>query len=441
MKQRWWIILVIFIIIFLVASGNNNREVAIVSYDYVNFRTTPDASNDDNILCQIVKGELVEIISSDGDWYKVSYWGQEGYLIKKSVEKSEDRSVQKPKDYEMKGIVVYEYVNFRSDTSMEGKENILGRINKDQEVDVVAFKNGWMEVMHGGTKGNVIGKSLRVHLVRKENESTSGTTGVIVYSYVNFRSQPNMNSSIICEIQYGTKVEVLSVDGDWVKIRYNGKIGYVVAESISIEMVVIDISDYNKDIIKDLKKFTKNAQEKLNFAGYYVQVMRNNHVNPYWKEIVQILDEMNVHYGLYNYTKATSEEAAQEQYIKFQQIIAGTRMKYNRFPFMIDLEGVGNQSEVVKFYNKELRDNYIVYANASDMMSYGYYKKAPQFWVAHYGLVETLPTKAYTEYPKAKAQLSGYSIWQFTSSGNKTLLGTNHLDMNIVSMDWWEKYK
>lgn len=445
MKKRWCFFLVISIFIFLIAIGNNNREVAIVTYDYVYFRTTPDASNDDNILCQIVKGEQVEIISSNGEWYKVSYWGQEGYLIKKSVEKIGDRPVQEPKDYEMKGIVMYEYVNFRSEPSMKGNENILGKISKGQEVDVITFISGWVEVKHGGTKGNVIGKSLRVHLVRKENESSSGITGVIMYEYVNFRSQPDMNSNIICEIQYGTKVEVVSVDGDWVKIRYNGKTGYVVAESISTAKVVLDFSDFNWgsefSSIEEFEAFMRLAQEKLNLGGVYVQVLRNNTENKHWKEMVQVLDKMKISYGLYNYTKATSEKAAKEQYRKFQQIIAGTSMKCNRFPFMIDLEGVGDQSDVLKFYNNELGDNYIVYANTSDMMSYGYYKKAPQFWIAHYGVEKNIPTKLYTEYPKGKTQLSEYAMWQFTSSGNVTLLGTNHLDMSVAKSWWIEKYR
>lgn len=435
--------MVIIITLILGGCGNAKREVAIVTWDYVYFRTTPDASRDDNILCQIVKGEKVEIIESEGEWYKVLYWGQEGYLYKMSLTISGYEYALDPRDYEMKGVIIYKYVNYRSEPFARGTDNIIGRINKGQEVDVIAFKNGWMEVKHEGEQGNVIGKSLRVHLVRKQKETSSGTIGVIVYEYVNQRTEPSTKSEIIDEIYFGTKVEVLSVDGDWVKIRYNGKVGYIISKSVSTGIVILDISDYNWgsefSSIEEFKEFIKLAQENLNFGGVYVQVLRDNYENPYWKAIVQTLDEMEVPYGLYNYTRATSKEEAQEQYRKFQKIIAGTRIKFNRFPLMIDLEGMGNQSEVLKFYN-ELGEDYIVYASANDMVSYGYYEKALQFWVAHYDLVATLPTKPYTEYPKARDELTKYALWQFTSSGNKTLLGTDHLDMNLVAPWWWEKY-
>ncbi len=51
-----------------------------------------------------------------------------------------------------------------------------------------------------------------------------------------FRTEKNTREStnIICEIPYGTKVYVISWDGTWAKVQYNGSKGYVVQKHLSI---------------------------------------------------------------------------------------------------------------------------------------------------------------------------------------------------------------
>jgi uncharacterized protein YgiM (DUF1202 family) len=52
---------------------------------------------------------------------------------------------------------------------------------------------------------------------------------------VNFRQGPGTNRQSLGTISSGEKIEVLSNDGEWTKVRYNGKTGYVSSNLLSEE--------------------------------------------------------------------------------------------------------------------------------------------------------------------------------------------------------------
>lgn len=273
----------------------------------------------------------------------------------------------------------------------------------------------------------------------KDNE------GLIVYSVVNFRTEPTTedDDNIICQIKFGETVEVLEKGDEWSKVQYNGKKGYIINESVSTDYVLIDLSDFNwgKEYksIEQFKTFIERAKGSVKFVGCYIQVQRTLKENAHWKELTACLDEMDVPYGLYLYSGATTKDGAEKEYENFLKLIEGVELKNNIYPLMVDLEAKGNQSKVIEYYNETL-DDYIVYANASDMSYYGYYKMVDQYWIAHYGLCQVLPTKEYTEYEDAYSVLDNAALWQVTSKGNEVFFGTSHLDVNVVSAEWLARY-
>lgn len=273
----------------------------------------------------------------------------------------------------------------------------------------------------------------------KDNE------GLIVYSYVNFRTEANTDNddNIICQIHFGETVTVLEKGKVWSKVQYGGKEGYIINESFTTEIVMLDVSDHNWGSeyknIEQFKAFAERARGSVKFAGFYIQVQRTLKEIAHWKELTACLDEMGIPYGLYLYSGATTEEGAAEEHQNFLKLIKGVELKNNIYPLMVDLEGKGNQSEVIKYYNKTL-DDYVVYANASDMYGYGYYKMAKSYWIAHYGLCQVLPTKDYVDYEDANSALDEAVMWQVTDDGNQVLFGTSHLDVNVVSAEWLARY-
>lgn len=271
--------------------------------------------------------------------------------------------------------------------------------------------------------------------------------GVIIYESVNFRETPNIDTdkNIIGKLKLGDIVEVLGRDGEFVKIVADGKIGYVINESISDKYVMFDVSDYNWGSEYSSKesfiKFTENARKSCKFAGYYVQVQRGTGENEHWKTLVEALDEMEIPYGLYIYSRGTTASVAESEYEAFKTFIEDVPLKYNKYPLMIDLEYGGDQTGILDFYNEELgKSKYIVYSNASRMCEYGYHEMVDEYWVAHYEVANVIPYKYYAEYDDASQELADAKIWQYSDDGFKRLFGTDHLDLNIVTDGWYEKY-
>ena len=282
------------------------------------------------------------------------------------------------------------------------------------------------------------------YLVNNDSKETVKLNeGLVVYTYVNFREEPTLDGKIIDEICFGEKVEVIEKVENWYKVKFDGTVGYLIEDSVSMKKVLFDISDFNwgseYGTIKEFKEFTKRAQKSCKFAGYYVQVTRSKQVNKNWQKIVKALDEMKVPYGLYMYPSGSTEESFKEEYAIYQKALEGVELKYNKYPFMLDLENGTDQTEVLEYVKSIYENEFIVYANADAMNEYGYHEIAPQYWVAHYGIKINIPAKNYASNEEAIPGLEP-AIWQYTNKGCEELFGTNHLDINVVEDEWYERY-
>lgn len=68
-------------------------------------------------------------------------------------------------------------------------------------------------------------------------------TGTVNVPELNFRENPSTNSDTLGVLSNGTKVNIISEQGDWYKIKYNNKEGYV-----SKQYVKKDVSNNNNEI-------------------------------------------------------------------------------------------------------------------------------------------------------------------------------------------------
>ncbi|MDQ3395526.1 MAG: SH3 domain-containing protein [Bacteroidota bacterium] len=70
--------------------------------------------------------------------------------------------------------------------------------------------------------------SIQVALAQKTMYVSSGNG-------INLREGPGPNKNIVSSIPKGSKLKVLSIDGDWAKVEYDGKTGYVSRQNLSEE--------------------------------------------------------------------------------------------------------------------------------------------------------------------------------------------------------------
>jgi len=125
----------------------------VVTGDEVNFRAGP--STDDKVLSTLDEGAQVTIDNVSGDWCKVEYDGQEGYVNASYV------AVDGLPLVDPTGIVTGSCVNVRSIPSTDG--DILAKVYAGNMVDLISLEDNWYAVSINGTKGYMCADYVRVY--------------------------------------------------------------------------------------------------------------------------------------------------------------------------------------------------------------------------------------------------------------------------------------
>lgn len=123
-------------------------------------------------------------------------------------------------------------VNYRAEPSTKG--HIYRMLPKGEYIHVIQEVNRhWLQVQTQDGQIGYISANSKYTDYNGQQEATSGS-GKITKG-VNFRSSPKVANNKIGSIKQGTTVEVLEVTNKWwVKIKHNGKVGYVSSNYISI---------------------------------------------------------------------------------------------------------------------------------------------------------------------------------------------------------------
>ncbi len=195
-----------------------------VTGSVVNVRSGPGTSY--SIISQLKKGASITIIATLDGWYKISINGGEGYICSDYVSKSISSGGGDTTETR-KGTVTGSVVNVRSGAGTS--YSIITQVNRGTALTIIGQQNEWYKISINGKEGYI--SSYYVNVVEDENKTQ---TGLITGSVVNFRMGPSTTYGTLGQLLKGTLVTVLSTEGDWVKIQYNGTTGYVFSAYISI---------------------------------------------------------------------------------------------------------------------------------------------------------------------------------------------------------------
>lgn len=217
-------------------------------------------------------GEKVDILDESGSWYKVNYngtmgWCSNQFLSNPTVisQSSQSKHVEENKPvYENKTVEVSKPVNSTVKTAYikangglwlhSSKDSYassrISIMNKGSKVRVLEESGSWFKVDQNGnigwcssefltnpvtSKSNTVEESKPVHLVQSNTNEASlrsahvkANGGLWLHS-----SKDSSTSSRLTVMGNGHKVEILEESGDWVKVRYNGNIGWCAKEFIA----------------------------------------------------------------------------------------------------------------------------------------------------------------------------------------------------------------
>ncbi|MDU1202421.1 MAG: SH3 domain-containing protein [Clostridiales bacterium] len=200
---------------------NAQSNQGIVTATSLNVRSGPATSYTTKFI--VNKGDNVTVEDSADGWYKITTKdGKNGWASSKYIQTSQNTTTTK--------VVSVSSLNMRSGPSTS--YNIIEVLTKDTQVEVISVEDGWAKIKYNSKTGYVSNQYLSDKKVEEVTQIkyVNATT-------LNVRSGPSTTYSIIDTLKQNAKVEVISIENNWAKIKHNNEIGYVSAEYLSDKKV------------------------------------------------------------------------------------------------------------------------------------------------------------------------------------------------------------
>lgn len=188
------------------------------------------ATSDSKLLGTVKKGETYKVTAKAGNWIKIRYTSEkEGYVYKTFI-KLADEGSETPSD--TRGMIVNckEAVNVRAKASSKSKK--LGTIARGAIFEILGFEGNWVRIIYRDDEVAYVYKSF----VKVLEESIEGKTGTIkCITHVNIRAKATKDSKLLGTAKNGETFKVTGKFGNWIRIDFNGKTGYVYKTYIKIK--------------------------------------------------------------------------------------------------------------------------------------------------------------------------------------------------------------
>ena len=275
----------IIMIIFILVGSVVLASTGVTNTDGLNFREEPSTSG--KLIDKISKGAKLEIISTEGDWYKITYNGKTGYVSKQYVDNSDDQTTTAIENESVSNITkttakttIYALPLLNStkiDTIENGEDVKLLSVNGQWAY--VSAKNGYGWVFaknlastkitlaevkeekveepvdtntveeSTNTVNNTVENKVEEKVENKPVENTTTetkteettssvklpTTMYVKVDAVNIRSKADASSDKVTSAGKNCPVYVTAKEGDWYKVEISDGKGYVKAEFLSTE--------------------------------------------------------------------------------------------------------------------------------------------------------------------------------------------------------------
>ncbi len=273
---------------FATSTGVVNTETA---------RMRAEANTTSNIVALVSQDEKVEILEKSGDWYKVKYKDNTGYIYAQYVDnkdkkndqttnntaaqnnttvnnKTENNNTIENTQTSVEVSTTTAETNTADEKIIENNTQILvvedaslklvplinsteiKSLKANTSVTVLDYANGWYFVNSEDAQGWVRKEKLdTLKQTQKESESKTEETAVedttteteektetkttkyVNVEKANLREKASKDSSTVKSISKNTAVTVVGTEGTWSKVEVDGKTGYILSELLSSDKV------------------------------------------------------------------------------------------------------------------------------------------------------------------------------------------------------------
>lgn len=230
-------------------------------------------TTDANILRSLDAGDEVEIISKEGDWYKISFNGNEGYIaadyvkVNGDVPSTTDENNQPVENNTVDNPSTNE--NYNGDATLKSNTSVyilpvlisseIKTVEERASIKIIEILNNWSNIEIDGVTGWVLNKYIENFEEIKNsitpvsnqpaeepqpdsNPDTSTTEPKIGYVNVtsaNVRAEASTESEVVKTLVLNNEVKILEDLGDWYKIENGEGTAYIYANLVSDEKTQI----------------------------------------------------------------------------------------------------------------------------------------------------------------------------------------------------------
>ncbi|MGL4739665.1 MAG: SH3 domain-containing protein [Sarcina sp.] len=216
-----------------VASDNLIGQTTINSaIGYLNFRR--GNSLDYSVISKIPTGTQVDVLERKGEWYKVKYDGNIGWIYSSYTtgisnsgnNASSANPIISGKKYETTIDSSIGWLNFRTGNSTS--YNIISKIPTGTTVSILGEQDGWYKISYDAEIGWISGHYTTGERAVSDSkqESIGKTTIESSLGWLRLRVGNGTGFSEIGKIPTGVSISVLSKLGGWYKVIYNGQVGW-----------------------------------------------------------------------------------------------------------------------------------------------------------------------------------------------------------------------
>ncbi len=207
-----------------------DKSVTIVNCkNAVNIRKGPSSKT--KKIGSAKNGQVFRLLGTEanGKWYKIQYRENTvGYVFHDYAKVG--TATPDPFPSGTTGTIVNckTRVNVREKAS--SKSRLLGKADKGTTYEVLGRSGNWVKIKFEGKEGYVYRTYIRV-----DGEETGKTVKIVnCKTRVNVREKASSKSKIIGTAKKGETFELLGKSGNWYKVDFNGKVGYIFHRYIKV---------------------------------------------------------------------------------------------------------------------------------------------------------------------------------------------------------------
>lgn len=219
-----------------------------VDTDVLNVREEPDPNS--LIVAKVLRGETYPVVDSKGEWLKIQVTSSKAGWVASYLVTDNQPSFTPTRNSESSDAVQVLADDLRVRSGPGTNFKVIGFIHRSDSVSFLDQNENWVKIRANGLEGWVSNEFVSIQSKTKKKETTEdGSQGnpsspqkaTVTTDGLNLRSEPSTQSKVIDTLSNGTVVTVLDKRADWLKISYDGAIGWIHSDYADIHNGSSDI--------------------------------------------------------------------------------------------------------------------------------------------------------------------------------------------------------